>query len=82
MKGRPLLWPVLGLLLCSCVPLDQAQVRAERATFRAVVPDLRAYYQADQALDAEARARKLRTLKTWNTRLQENERALGIGGGT
>jgi hypothetical protein len=54
---------------------DQAYVAADRATFEAVAPEYRQYVAADALLGPEQKARRDRTLATWELRIVEGERA-------
>ena len=88
-KPRPQDWrmnaalpfaPVSMLLLlsqstgCSALRLPTADyVAADRATYQAVAPEYAAYVHADESLDAEERARRDRTLETWDARIRGAE---------
>lgn len=61
----------LLVLLASCA--SDAYVMADRATFDAVAPEYRAYVQADPALDEATKANRLRTIETWQERLEAAE---------
>lgn len=66
----------LALLVPACAAPDAAFVRAERATFAAVAPEYVGYVRADPALTAEQRARRERTVATWDLSIRERERAV------
>ena len=74
LRVRVLLLPLLvvpaflAAVSGGCVPTvgaAQPYLSADRATFDAVAPEYRAYVSADASLDAERRARRLRTLELW-----------------
>jgi hypothetical protein len=83
-ETRPQRWrmnllfaPILLLLLgsqstgCSALqPPAPDYVAADRATYEAVAPEYAAYVHADPALDEEGRARRGRTLATWDARVR------------
>lgn len=54
----------MALLGGCCGPSE-----AERATVDAIAPEYSAYVQADPRLDAEQKARRLRTIETWQRRV-------------
>lgn len=58
---------LLFLLACAgcCATPDPTFVTASRATYEAIAPEYSAYVKADPALDAEQKARRLRTLDRW-----------------
>jgi hypothetical protein len=69
--------PILLLLLlsqstgCSALqPPTPDYVAADRATYEAVAPQYSAYVHADAALDEEGKARRDRTIATWDARLR------------
>lgn len=70
----------LFLLLSQCAGCSMLQVpsasyvAADRATYDAVAPEYADYVDADAALDDEERARRGRTLATWDARI----RAAGV----
>lgn len=75
-----LLCPVWLLLLLSqspgCAALanpSAAYVDADRATHDAVAPEYAAYVHADPTLDEEQKARRDRTLATWDGRIRAAE---------
>lgn len=81
---RPRSWPrfmaVLLMFGCcsvapSCVGLDAARTRADRATFDWVAPMFRRYVTDDEGLDAWAKATHLRSLEAWGERISEFEEA-------
>ena len=65
----------ITLTATACTPPDAAFVRAERATFQAVAPEYVGYVRADPALTAEQRARRERTVATWDLSIRGRERA-------
>ena len=83
-ETRPQRWrmnllfaPVMLLLLlsqcngCSALrPPAPDYVAADRATYEAVAPEYAAYVHADPALDGDDRARRGRTLATWDARIR------------
>jgi len=59
---------------CSALaPPSPDYVAADRATYDAVAPEYSAYVHADPALDPDARARRDRTLATWDARVRAAE---------
>jgi len=52
---------------------------ADRATYDAVAPAYKAYVDADEALDADKKKRRLRTLSTWRLRLEQAETPVSPG---
>lgn len=59
----------LLLGLSACAP-GAAYVEADRLTHEAIAPEYRGYVDADQALDAEAKARRHRTVDAWAVRIE------------
>lgn len=66
---------LLALVPASCVGPDATYIAADRATFEAVAPEYLEYVQADESLDAAAKARRTRTIETWQKRLEAAEGA-------
>lgn len=66
------------LVLSGCSGLNDAYLRADRATFDAVAPEYRSYVERDAQLDANERQRRLDTLTTWELRLQAAEEDLAL----
>jgi hypothetical protein len=56
-----------------CLP-SQAYVAADRATFEAVAPAHLIYVAKDPDLDVEQKARRVRTIETWDLRLRQAEK--------
>lgn len=56
-----------------CAAPDAAFVRAERATYDAVAPEYAGYVSADPGLTADQKARRQRTLQTWDLSLRQQE---------
>lgn len=56
-----------------CAAPDAAFVRAERATHQAVAPEYVRYVRADPALSPEQRARRERTVRTWDLSIRQHE---------
>lgn len=67
-----------AFLLASCGGLSEAMVRADRATYEALAPDLRALYSGQvPQLDEQQRQLRLLTVDTWQQRLVQEEALLG-----
>jgi hypothetical protein len=64
----------------STVPPPPDYVAADRATYEAVAPEYSAYVAQDAGLDEEERARRERTIATWDARLAAAERDKGTRG--
>lgn len=62
-------------LLCavSCTSPSNTYVMADRATFEAVAFEYEGYVNADDAMDQEAKDRRMRTIDTWRRRLESAE---------
>lgn len=58
----------LFLFGTGCV-LDKEYVAADKTTFDAVAPGYGAYVESDPKLDADAKARLLRTIESWRIRI-------------
>lgn len=75
---------ILALAACaalsaSCLgPRSPVQYEADAARFDAVGLEWIEYVDADQTLDADARARRHRTLKEWDAHLAKVAQSLGI----
>lgn len=61
------------LVLGGCTPA-QTYVAGDRATYAAIAPEYAAYVALDDTLDADAKARRTRTIETWELRLRSAER--------
>lgn len=61
------------LSFCACVAPTQLDVAADRATYDAIAADYLRYVNADAALSAEDKARRARTVETWNMRIAAQE---------
>jgi len=57
------------LFLSSCGMVQQNYVLADGATYDAIAPEYRAYVEADTRLDAEQKARRIRTIESWLLRV-------------
>ncbi len=66
------------LLLAGCATPAEAYVKADRATFRAIAPDLFAYLRADGALPLTDKQLAAATLMTWDERIAMEERRLKL----
>lgn len=73
--SRVRLLAVGGCLLVGggCATPKVAFVRSERATFNAIAPEYAAYVAADPALNGDQRDRRMRTLRTWDLSLRQQE---------
>lgn len=60
------------LLLASCATPD-VYVAADRATFKAIATEYRAYVEADPAMSTADKQRRIRTIETWRIRLEKAE---------
>ena len=56
-----------------CARPGDAFVAGERATFEAVAPEYLQYVAADPVLDEDERARRRRTVATWELSIQRQE---------
>lgn len=73
-KAAPLLLVgSLALLCIGCAGPSSLYVQADRATYEAVAPAHAAYVEADPNLSAEQKARRLRTLTSWDDRVKAAE---------
>lgn len=74
------LWPkllvllaiVLLILAAGCSPSSE-YVKADRATFDAIAPEYLRYVENDTTLDSDQKARRKRTVSTWEMRLRQAE---------
>lgn len=68
---------ILLLLTCqACASVPELYVDADRATFDAVAPEYTRYIESDADLDDGQKDRRLRTLDTWERRIQAAEEGL------
>lgn len=67
------LWAGSCLCLSGCAAPDRAFVRAERATYQAIAPEYTSYVDADERLSIEQKARRLRTVQTWDLSIRQQE---------
>lgn len=68
------LLPLFLLLLAGCCATpDPTFVAASRATIDAVAPEYLGYVQADPALDAEQKARRVATIARWREAIEARE---------
>ena len=71
-----LLLPLSQSTGCSAFQLPAADyVAADRATYEAVAPEYGAYVRADGSLDPEQKARRDRTVASWDARIRAAEGA-------
>jgi len=63
---------VVATLLGGC-SISKEYVASDQATFDAVTPEFLEYVNADARLDAEAKARRKRTVDTWKLRIDKNK---------
>lgn len=70
-----LVLPVSGGCAAADVP-GEGYVTADRATYNAIAPVFKAYVEADPKLEAWQKESKLDTLKSWNARTTEGEKAI------
>jgi hypothetical protein len=64
-KSLTALLLLAALMMTGCCTVDASNVAAQRATFDALAPDLRAYYEADVTLPDAIRALNLTTVDMW-----------------
>ena len=73
----------LGAIGCPSGSLIQEDyVKADRATFAAVSSNYIYYVLSDPRLDFEKKLRRVRTIKTWELRLQQAEKPVSIAPAT
>jgi predicted small secreted protein len=65
-----------ALSFAGCKGVGADYVDADEATRQAVDAPFRAYVSADGALDADAKARRLRLLDSWRIRVEKAREAL------
>lgn len=53
--------------------IQEDYVAADRATFTAITPKYLKYIEEDKSLDDEEKARRRRTVRTWEMRLEQAE---------
>ena len=63
----------VGTGLGGCAAPDGSFVRSERATYEAIAPEYAGYVRADPLLGPEQKARRLRTVRTWDLSLRQHE---------
>jgi hypothetical protein len=66
-----------AVALCGCAAPDAAFVRGERATYHAIAPEYLNYVADDAALGDEQKARRQRTVQTWDLSIRQHERPEG-----
>ncbi|QDP57175.1 MAG: hypothetical protein Unbinned7015contig1001_12 [Prokaryotic dsDNA virus sp.] len=57
---------------CEGISVADAYVKADKATYDAIVPEYRAYVEADEDLDEPSKKSRLRLLSTWKLRIDAN----------
>lgn len=62
-----------GLLLGACTTASDTYVKADRATYDAIVPDYINYVQADNGLTQEQKDRRMRLVWSWQKRIEAAE---------
>jgi len=60
-----------------CAAPDASFVRAERATYNAIAPEYVGYVSSDPALSDEQKARRQRTIQTWDLSIRQHEQSNG-----
>ena len=68
---------ILAVLLAGCGGVEQSYVQADRDTYDVIAPAYVAYVSSDQTLTEEQRERRLRTVQTWELRVQTAEEVQG-----
>lgn len=68
-------------LVCAGCGLDKEYVKRDRATFDAVAPLYQAYLRNDSDIDDDDRDSRLDTVLSWEERLLEAEKSLGLSKG-
>ena len=63
-----------ALLLSGCGSLPSQWVRADEATYKAVWPAYKKYFEADPELDKKQKESKRRLGRSWKARLEEGKR--------
>jgi len=70
MKTRFLCLCLLSLSSCATNP---AETKADRATYQAITPEYLHYVDSDDNLNQAAKARRHRTVETWDARIRAKE---------
>lgn len=73
---KTLLVILAAMCLVGCRFPKRLQIEADRATYEAIAPEYREYVKTDESLDAEEKARRYRTLDTWEMRIRAAEDTL------
>lgn len=64
------------LVFSGCQGPDPVQVEAQRAEYEAIAPLYTTYVEEDSAITQEVKDRRLRTVRTWDLRIQSLEEAM------
>jgi len=67
------LFLLLVLVPSSCKGPQDAFTKGSRSVFDVIAPAHRAYLEADATLDAEQKARRIRTLAAWEVLIKKAE---------
>lgn len=69
----PLFLLLLVLVVSSCKGPQEAFTKSSRSLHDAIAPAHIAYLEADATLDAEQKARRIRTVKAWGVLIKKAE---------
>lgn len=66
------------LILAACACPDAQMASADLATYEWFAPQMKAYLEADEKLDAAAKATHLRALDAWGQRVIDAAKRTGV----
>lgn len=69
---------VVAFAFSSCCNVDAQRAAAEVATYDWFAPMMRAYIEADEHMDASAKATHLRGLDAWGQRVAQDAKVAGV----